>query len=219
MSQIGAGAEAEPRVTAMDTHPPLAQRVAALEKLPATAASLPDTRPAATLLGNADGLARALLQFASGQDAVQRLQDISWRDVPTAVFVERWRRTAEVLAEPLGSFTVDAPPIGEHAFVDAGRAVTPPGRSRINDREEAMRWGMHGLSCALGAVVLEEGWTVETAPGEPLVFVRGAERLEAFARVSAAAAGALNPDEWRAECGRLGLTGRSLRVGEGVAAV
>ena len=210
LQQIGSHAEAEHEATAMDTHPPLGQRLAALGNLPATVDSAGDNRPASVLLSDTDGLARALLQFANGSEIVSRLQDIGWTDVPATVYAARWRSTAQTLAAPLAQFTVDTLPIGEQAFVQAGRALIPEGERPVNDRDEAARRAFHILYSALAAALLEEGWAYETAPGEPIIFTRGDCRLNAYERVAAAAAGTLNAEEWRRECAQLGLTGRSL---------
>jgi heat shock protein HtpX len=210
MEQIRIKAEAEHEASTMDTHPPLAQRVAALENLPATVYRISDDRPASILLGDADALARALLQFSTSNEVVERLQHIGWKEVPSAVFVAEWRSTAQALAVPLAKMTVDTLPIGTQGFVDAGRALTRPGEPRVVDRDDAARRAVHILSAALGSVLLEEGWTIETAPGEPIVFVRGDDRFNVFERVSSAAAGTLNGDAWRNECARFDLAGRSL---------
>jgi heat shock protein HtpX len=212
IEQIGSAAEAENEASAMDTHPPLGQRVAALEQLPATLNVVSDHRPAAALLSDADALARALLQFSNGE-RVSQLENIVWTDVPTTVYATRWRSTAQAFAAPLVNFTVDTLPIGTQGFVEAGRALISEGERPPNDRDEAATRAFHILYSAVAAALLEEGWAFETAPGEPIIFTRGEFRLNAYDRVSAAAAGTLKADEWRQECVRLGLLGRSLAPG------
>jgi heat shock protein HtpX len=210
IEKIGSAVEADHEATAMDTHPPLAQRVAALEKLPAALNVVSDNGPAAGLLSDADALARALLQFANGSDRVSHLQDIDWTDVPTTVYAARWRGTARVFAAPLAKFTIDTLPIGTQGFVEAGRALISDGERPPVDRDDAAKRAFHILYSALAAALLEDGWTFETTPGEPIIFVRDAHRLNAYERVAAAAAGTLKADDWRQECVRLGLAGRSL---------
>jgi hypothetical protein len=210
IEKIGSEAEAENEATAMDTHPPLGQRLAALANLPATLNAVSDNRPASALLGHADALARELLAFANGSEKVSRLQDIGWTDVPATVYAARWRSTAQAFAAPLAHYTVDTLPIGTQGFVEAGRALISEGERPPFDRDDCASRAFHILYSALAAALLEEGWVYETAPGEPIIFARGEYRLNAYERVSTAAAGKLKSDEWRQECARYGLVGRSL---------
>jgi hypothetical protein len=210
MSHIGQEAEADQKGAALDTHPPLAQRLAALDALPVAVRVTDDGRPASVLFRDIDALARGLLQFFHGEGAVSQLQPIGWREVPVTVFIRQWRATAAAFAGPLGAFTVDALPVGEQAFVEAGRTLVRPGEGRLIDRDAASERAVTVLGAAMAAALVDGGWQVETAPGEPIIFVRGADRLQAFERVMAAAVGTLTAAEWQESCARLGLTGRTL---------
>jgi hypothetical protein len=66
------------------------------------------------------------------------------------------------------------------------------------------------LAALLGHALVEAGFAVETGPGDPVVLVRGASRLEPFAIVEAMAKGNLTEAVWRETCAKHGIGDRVL---------
>lgn len=66
------------------------------------------------------------------------------------------------------------------------------------------------LVAGLGACLLSDGWTLRTAPGEPLLVVRDSEVIDPHAVVTGLSGQTLDREEWKRRCTALGLAGRSL---------
>ena len=69
---------------------------------------------------------------------------------------------------------------------------------------------IHVLTCAVGAALVRQGWTIETAPGKPIFVVKDGERFNPRESITKLSGGSLSADEWKATCASLGLTGVSL---------
>jgi Zn-dependent protease with chaperone function len=91
---------------AYDTHPPMAERIAALRRLTASAPELA-TSSHAPALERPEQHARALVGHALGEEAMLKLKPIAWDEVAERVFVQNWHEVARVQAAWLGTRTVD----------------------------------------------------------------------------------------------------------------
>ena len=85
--------EAEGESNPYDTHPPLRERVAALNSLPK--GNDGDTRPAVSLLGDPQRWERRLLASAINEDWARSLTPVAWEKVVETVYVPLWRQAVK----------------------------------------------------------------------------------------------------------------------------
>jgi hypothetical protein len=166
--------------------------------------------PASTLINDPEMLATSLLSFTTRGEAVARLKPIRWTDVGEAVYAARWRVMSHQFAASLALFSIDSLPVGEAETVEAGRRLVLAGQTRLVDRDDAHRRAIEVLIAALGVCLMDHGWVVRKAVGEPLLLVRNSEIIDPVAVVVGLSNKSMNPEEWKGRCAALGLAGCSL---------
>jgi hypothetical protein len=201
--QMALGAEAGE----FDTHPPTAERVAALERIkqPSREAK---AESSALLLKDPDRHARALLEHNYGRDQVVKLKSIGWDDVGPKVYAQIWENTTAKHAKWLGTLTAGQIPSDKKWFEKKGSELTKD----IPDAPAEYRIGftVHVLMCAVGAALVRQGWTIETAPGKPIILVKDGGRFNPRESITKLAEGSLAVDSWKAGCESMSLSGVSL---------
>ena len=163
--------------------------------------------PASALLTAPETLAESLLRFANDDDIVGRLKSIDWSEVGDLVFAAQWRAVSEHFAASLETFNVDSLPCGDAETLEAGRRLLGPGGARLVDRDAAHERANRVLSAALGCCLMSRGWSLKTSIGEPLLLVRGPEKIDPQAIVAGLSKGTLDRDEWKRRTVALGLAG------------
>ena len=173
-----------------DTHPPMAERIAALERLPASApaVTVPARDPA---LGQLDGHARALMRHTLGAELMAGLRPLAWDQAGEVVYARRWHDMAQEYAKWLGVRAVIDLPWGRKAFMQLGAGLVDPREVDVTDDDRVAR-AMHVFTAGLGSALLRAGWVLETGPGQPLELVNGAERLNPGEVILAPGGGAGN---------------------------
>jgi len=139
-----------------DSHPPLHERLAALEHLPAGEAG--DGSPALSLLNGVSELDARMFSplFPS-------LTPISWKDIGREVLIPNWERVCRSDYPELRDLTLDSLPSA------AATPYVPFDATRVSlfgDRVDKKR-GYHPgtLRAALGCALLREGWQIDHGPG------------------------------------------------------
>jgi heat shock protein HtpX len=201
-------AEADP----YHTHPPLGERIAALERLPE--AVVPhddgDDEPALSLVADVDGLELDLVSFMAGQD-VGHLRQISWENVPEQVMVPGWRRFLEPHRQELAG--IEAASIPDHASSSGAQRLAArlvPASELPPEIELQRGFAVGALGAALGLALHDDGWRVSAPIGEPVACERGAHRIDPFGEVERLGKGELTAEEWRRRCDELGIAELSL---------
>jgi len=211
--QAARAAEQAGPANEFDTHPSLAERVAALESV---ATDGPPTHSAeeraSDLLGDLDGRARALLEQAAGSEALQALKPIGWEQVAEAVYEKRWRDTAARHAKWLGTFVADRLPVARGDFIGPGSDLVGRGEENVNSEERVAR-AAYVLGTGLGVLLMNTGWRLQTGPGRPLVLARGPDAFDPVATLRSLTEGRVTREQWAAQCQELGIAGRSLDPG------
>ena len=182
---------------AFDTHPPLAQRIAALEAVQQAQHARTqqhgvfqaDDTPAIELLGESDELEAQLVQRRDGKP----LERLTWTNVAERVLMPQWQRSASSVAAEL-----DTPTLGE--------LVRPPAKlaklaARIlkrdlsNEPEYAARIGAGLCAAAVTWTLANAGWTVKNRIGRAITLKNGDLRLSPFKDFGALAEGKLREAE------------------------
>jgi heat shock protein HtpX len=210
VSRIVSSAAAHGEADALDTHPPLRERLAALTKLPITKAPVTNDPLASTLLPDVESHARRLLEFVAGPDTCRQLKRVEWSHLAAEVYPQQWRAAATTFEKFLKGFTADALPADRSAFVAAGAQLVPPGQG---DDDLRLARACEALSVGVAVTLLDAGAIPDTTPGSPVVFRSADATMEPFAAIGQLAQGTLSLADWQAQCRVMGIAGRPLWAG------
>ena len=170
-ARFSAAARTEGKAGEFDTHPSLAERLAALGISVEIPAGTVDTS-ASGLLGDAEEMTWELLKRSAGQEAVERLRPVEWSDVGRVVYVANWRQAVGANALSLSRFRSDDLPIGVEAYVGVGAQIVPPA-----SRDEKVRRAVGLLGMGLGSPSSTPGGNSTTAlAGRSSSSIVGAQR-------------------------------------------
>ncbi|HEY3194920.1 MAG TPA: M48 family metallopeptidase [Candidatus Dormibacteraeota bacterium] len=209
MNQIAQAAEqelAKPRRDAYDSHPPDAERIAALSALP-SGPDGEDPAAAVTLLEGLEAIEPWIL-IGVVKPGVQ-LRRVSWAETGNAALIPGWRERVRRQAHLIGGYTVGwLPELLKYAD-RIGQAEAGAARQSVPaDRARALGVGFAGA--AFANALAQNGWTTESLPGRPPVMRRGEAALEPFSEVTKLARGEVDADTWQRRCWDLGIRDLSL---------
>ena len=188
----------------LDTHPPLRERLQALEGLPPGRPATDDPL-AVTLLADVERLEPELIAALMPPEA-GRLALISWTEVGERVYQPLWRAEAEQAAAHASALPVGR--LGEQAgtlSATLGLKLLPNGDAVPNDVR--LRRGNFALGAALAVALARAGWTTEAPPGDPVLLEGPRGSLDPFAVVEALVQGDLASVAWARQCEELGMAG------------
>lgn len=173
-----------------DTHPPLAQRIEALEALEETETETDDgDRPAVELLDNPDTIADGLIRTDSGRP----LKQLTWAKVTERVLLPQWQEDANNVAAPLNAPTLGALVRSPAKLRKLAAIVLKQDLSEAPD--VASRIGANLAAAAVSCTLANAGWTVKNRVGRPIVLKNGEMRLHPFRDFGELAQGKLTVDE------------------------
>jgi hypothetical protein len=196
---------AEGKTDPYDSHPSLAERIAAVEHLPA---GEEDTSPPAFgLIDDPDALERDLTRFLFGDDATA-LEPTDWTDIGERVYVPAYE---DLVAER--GWLLEGVTFGTlaEAAATTGRA---PGRIQQKEGDISAEDAL-GLSAAVfgaaGVLALRDaGWSVSALPGLPVVCSKGEDSVAPHQIVDAARADDFDMNRYRADIRAIGIEGVAL---------
>jgi heat shock protein HtpX len=173
---------ARTRAGAYESHPALAERIAAAADFPPGPPD--DSPPAAGLIEDADALELAALARMGGGQTAAQLAPARWEDAAELVWLPACRELVAGHRDRLQGATV----------ADIGALAADP----------------HGapgqpLSAALALALDRAGWQAVALPGDPVSLARGNERIVPVGVIAALASGEMAPDTWRERAGALGV--------------
>jgi heat shock protein HtpX len=209
MKDVAAAAEerlAKARTDPYDSHPPDAERIAALAALPPG----PDHTDEPAAISLVDGVELIDPAILSGiLKPGLHLQRISWSDAGNVAMLPGLRERVRRQAGLVGGYTVGWLPellkyadrLGQSEAKAAGGSVAP-------DQARSLGIGLAGA--ALATALAQNGWSAESLPGRPVVMRRGDVTLEPFREVDRLARGEQDADSWQRRCWDLGIRDLSL---------
>lgn len=209
MKQVAAAAQDElthKRTNPYDSHPPDAERIAALAALPQ--GPDPGPEPAAIALLDGVDMIDSSILFAMLKPGLQ-LRRIAWAEAGNVALLPGLRDRVRRQAPLVSSYTIGWLPellkyadrLGATEASAAGAAVAP-------DQARSLGIGLAGA--ALTVALAQNGWTAESLPGRPIVMRRGDDVLEPFNEVDRLARGDLGAEAWQQRCWDLGIREVSL---------
>ncbi|HEX6107651.1 MAG TPA: M48 family metallopeptidase [Gemmatimonadales bacterium] len=194
-----------------DTHPSLADRLAALDGLPEGDRGGAD--PAAiTLMDDVAEVERRLIGFLAAPDA--SFDPVQWEELGERLWRPFWRERAGQHARGIAGLTpvelpshaADLAPLAVRlGFAESPEAATP-------DEAQAAAWAVGITLCT---ALADRGWTIGAMPGEDVVLRKGAETIRPFTLMRDLDSGALATGDWLLLCERSGIA--SLDLGAAVA--
>ena len=190
-----------------DTHPPLAERIVALEEAESAGASATrasqtaDAAPALSLLKDVPELEAAWLQAAFPSGDVNKLERVGWTDVGRVVYLPEWKRRLGAQAKAFAGMKG----IELHARLSARDEFVRSLDTKGVPSEHLQTFAIMVGEAALGLALRERGATIEALPGLAITLRSGAETLEPGTLACALADGKMPADEWRTFCERHGI--------------
>ena len=195
-----------------DTHPPLRERLQALEGC--RPGDITGADPLAiTLLADPQTLERAVVAPVLPSADGQHLPPIQWSEVGERVYQPLWQKEIDGAAAHCSPLAVEA--LGQRAAQlseTLGAKLLP--EWEVAAAEVRQLRGNWALGSALAVALSHAGWATDAQPGEPVMLRGPAGTLDPFKAVQVLVKGEMSAEGWTRECERLGITGiEMLRAG------
>jgi|SRR5580698_3914918 heat shock protein HtpX len=186
-----------------DTHPPLRDRIVALQKLPDDSAPQ-DSRNASCLLENLQDAEISFVENRVDDIRPGSLKYVSWDDVATRVTIPSWQQFVSEYSAPLRGVTAESLPdempklreIGSHIRDPKGMLLSP-------DQRTARAAGL--FAAALALAMIRSAWELQVGPGL-FRMSQGDREFNPFLAVNQLMAKKLSREAWTAQCQELGLS-------------
>ena len=197
---------AQQKTDPYDSHPPDAERIAALSALP-LGPRADEGPPAVTLVEGISMIEPALLAGLL-KPGVQ-LRPVGWDQAGSVALLPGLRERVRRQGGLVGAYTVGwLPELLKYAdrlgFSESGAA----GRRLAPEQARAVGVGLAGA--AFANALAQNGWAVESLPGRPVTMRRGDLALQPFAEVDLLARGEVDVETWQRRCWDLGIRDLSL---------
>ena len=209
-AQVEQGVEreiAEGKTQPYDTHPPLRDRIAAIERL-SIAAAEEKLEPALSLLGTPETVELQFLKFSNPRLEEVSLRRVGWDVLGDMVTIPAWKSALVDYGAFLQGVTAESLPEVIPKLPDIGRQIRDPQGMLLTPQQRTERAGKL-VATALALTLLDKGWQLETQPGQ-FYFYRDSERINVFGLVDDLIAGKLSGDSWAGRCDELGIRGAPL---------
>jgi Zn-dependent protease with chaperone function len=200
--------ELDERVTdPYDSHPSLAERIAAVQDLPP--GDQDDSLPAQDLVRDPLALETAQAVHLFGPEAGE-LRPVDWDAVGAEVYLERARRLVTAHGELLGAATAGSL---DEVVDELGRiAGELQQREPDLEVEHARDFAAALISDGLLVALHDDGWSVDAPPAEPVQCRRGDATIPPHAVVHDLREGRLTAQEWRRRADELGIARIGLQM-------
>lgn len=197
-------AMAEDQASGYDTHPPLSERLQALAGMPDN--NMPDDAPAIALLTTTLGAReRQLMDAMLKPEVARRLKVSSWEEVAARVYLPQYQGISSQYGRHCaGTAIVDLPARARDVATAIGERMAAQADEPWPE-DERLRQGAWAIGAIMAATLADAGWTVATAPGDPVRLVNGDASLDPFALAQAIVTGTMDAAEWAVRSRSLGI--------------
>lgn len=184
-----------------DTHPPLRERLKALEDYPAGQAI--DDTSATTMLEEVSTLEKELFVILGG-DAGRVLKPTSWANIGEEVYLPKWNEMAERYKSALAGLTLtDISDIAR-----APREFIRKIELRDNRQlpvESGYIYARQILGAAISVKLVRQGWKISAMPGEAIKLMKQEDEFEPFKVINDLFEKKLTILAWREMCQKIGI--------------
>lgn len=193
---------AEGKVGQFDTHPPLRDRIAAMESL-TVAPTTENPALSISLLDNPSSVEVPLLTFANPKLDLNSLRRIAWEDIGEQVTISTWKSIVNENGSVLRGNKVSAVPSLTENLSRIGSHIPDPKGMLLTPLERSQR-AIQLIASAIALVLLDNGWQLEFKPG---IFYlhRATETVDAFVMVRELVEGKMSPEAWIDSCTKMGI--------------
>ena len=205
-AQVTSGIEkaiAEGKTQPYDTHPPLRDRVAAIENLN-IAPGERDCEVAMSLLERPETTELQFLELMNPKLPKNSLRHVGWDELGITVTIPFWKAAVGEYAPMMAGVTAGGLPDVVKRLPQLGSKIRDPRGMLLTPKERAER-ARQLFGMALGLAMLENGWTLDAQPGWSFL-AKGAERVNLSTQIDELAEGKISPEEWARMCEKLGIT-------------
>jgi Zn-dependent protease with chaperone function len=189
-----------------DSHPPLRERLSAVEALRAQSPldqSPLDSAMASSLFDDVRALELSFLEFIVPEFPKRGFRPVAWDEVARKVTIPSWKASLQQYSAVVKDATPESlpdliPKLGQLSVKipdPVGRILT--GQERMG--RVAQLWGV-----AVQLALLEKGWELVNLPGV-FYLQRGEERIVPQAEIYKMAEGKITREDWAARCTELGI--------------
>jgi heat shock protein HtpX len=204
----GIGKEIEEgKIDPYDTHPPLRDRIAAIEQL-TVAANDQNSALASSLLDTPEDAELQFIAFVNPNLEKESLRRVGWDEIGPVVTIPWWKSTVTEYASLLQGITAEAVPDFTQKLPEIGSRMHDPKGALLTHEQRTQRAG-HLVASALALALLDKEWQLETRPGE-FYFHRGTEKINIFALMDDLLTGKITKEAWVANCTAAGISGSLL---------
>jgi Zn-dependent protease with chaperone function len=182
---------------AYDSHPSLAERIAAVRGRPDGPAD--NTPPAIDLLRDPDAAERELFAYVLG-DELREFEPVDWDAVGNEVYGRRAEALTEAYPQILDGVTLGSLPEAVAAIPTSARKLAD------EDIDDPNALVAHVLGDGALLALKHAGWTLTAEPAEPIGARRGDAVLAPHAVVDQLRTGELDAETWRERAQSLGVT-------------
>jgi heat shock protein HtpX len=192
----------ESSTDAYDTHPPMRERIAAMQSMAAD--KKPQVlEPATTLLDNVDALEIQIIAHVAPQIQTKTLKSVRWEAVGREVYVPIWKRVLNEYASLFAGVEVSSLPETLKKIPDfVSKMRDPPGQ--LLTREQRVRRAHNLLWMAFALALVNDGWEIQSEPGR-FCLTRGFEQLNPIESLNALQSGEKDGKAWREWTESLGI--------------
>jgi Zn-dependent protease with chaperone function len=189
------------------SHPTVVERLAAFDADPEWPEGEPviPAKPSTCLFESLDAAERRLVTWMTVDGL--KLEEVAWEEVGEKLQLPQHRKLATGYADELKGLTV----AGAVEWLVRGRPHDRAFTSAEANFDEARATAAGVIASAIIAALADEGFTLESLPGEPVRCRRGEHTLEPFNAIGAAIDGKLTPEEWQAQCEAAGVADVSIQ--------
>lgn len=202
---------AEGKTQPYDTHPPLRDRIAAIEKLSGEVAAQEtdsSAEAALSLLDDPEGAEQRFIELMNPKLPKDSLRRVAWDEVGRSLTIPSWKAAVAENAKEFAGVTAGAvreliaklPQIGARLRDPKGMLLTPQQRT---ERAGTL------LAMALGLALLNNGWELEAQPGS-FYLHRDGHRLNVVTLIKELSSGKRTPESWASLCSELGIADLAL---------
>lgn len=206
---------AEGKTEPYDTHPPLRDRIAAIQQLSAEPGEK-DGELAMSLLERPEFTELQFLELVNPKLAKNSLRRVGWDEIGRTVTIPSWKAAVGEYAPMMQGITAGTLPEAIKKLPQMGAIIRDPRGMLLTPAQRAKRAG-HLLGMALGLALLEKGWELEARPGS-FYLARGAERVYVSVLMEELMDGKIAAAGWAEMCNELGITDLDLALPTGEAA-
>src|SRR3984957_4959840 len=198
---------AEGKTEPYDTHPPLRDRIAAIERLDAEPGEK-DAELAISLLEQPESTELQFLSLVNPTLAKNSLRQVGWDEIGRTVTIPSWKAAVGEYAPMMVRITAGSLPEVVKKLPQMGSKIRDPRGMLLTPQQRTQRAGQL-LAMALGLALLEKGWALEAQPGS-FFLGKGVDKINASALMDELVEGKISPENWVKMCDERGITDLAL---------